>query len=115
MRFQFLLYLLIAFSETVAADDTTSELDAVNAVIDDFHLAASQGDKARYLGLMTEDSVFLGTDEWERWPKKPEFSDYVDASFKDGTGWTFTPADRSVAFSDSRNIAWFDEVVVSEK
>jgi len=115
MRYQFLLFITLAFSVIAAADDSVSELDAVNAVIDDFHSAAAQGDKARYLGLMTDDSVFLGTDEWERWPKQPEFNDYVDANFKDGAGWTFTPADRAVIFSDSRSIAWFDEVIVSEQ
>jgi hypothetical protein len=115
MRFQFLLYITLTFSVIAAADDTASELDAVNAVIDNFHAAAAQGDKSRYLGLMTDDSVFLGTDEWERWPRQPEFNDYVDANFKDGAGWTFTPAERAVAFSDSSTIAWFDEVVVSEQ
>lgn len=48
MRFQFLLYITLMFSVIAAADDTASELDAVNAVIDDFHVAAAQGDKARY-------------------------------------------------------------------
>ena len=115
MRFQFLLYITMTISVIAAADDTASEIDAVNVVIDDFHAAAAQGDKARYLGLMTDDSVFLGTDEWERWPRHPEFSDYVNANFKDGAGWNFTPAERAVAFSDSRSSAWFDGVVFSEQ
>ena len=115
MKFQLLLFITITFSLVVAADDTLSELDVVNAVIDDFHLAAAQGDKTRYLGLMTDDSVFLGTDEWERWPLQPEFSDYVNARFKDGSGWTFTAVERTVAFSDSRSIAWFDEIAVSDQ
>ena len=115
MKFRFLLYIVMAFSVIAVANDTASELDAVNAVIDNFHAAAAQGDKVRYLSLMTDDSVFLGTDEWERWPKQPEFSDYVNAHFKDGAGWTYTPTERAVAFSDSRSIAWFDEVVVSEQ
>ena len=55
MKFQLLLFITITFSLVVAADDTLSELDVVNAVIDDFHLAAAQGDKTRYLGLMTDD------------------------------------------------------------
>jgi len=115
MKILRLFLFILMFSVTVAADDTASELEAVNTVIDDFHAAAANGDKARYLGLMTDDAVFLGTDEWERWPKQPEFTDYVYNAFKDGSGWTFTPAERTVAFSDSGNIAWFDEVVVSEQ
>jgi len=110
-----LFFFTLMFSVTVVADEPVSDLEAVNAVIDGFHMAAAKADKARYLGLMTDDAVFLGTDEWERWPKQPEFTEYVDNAFKDGTGWTFMPDERTVAFSDSGTIAWFDEVVVSEQ
>ena len=41
MKFQFLLYIAMMFSVVAAADDTAPELDAVNAVIDDFHTAAT--------------------------------------------------------------------------
>jgi ketosteroid isomerase-like protein len=115
MKLNYALCLLMMFSALAAADDSAFELAAVNSVIDDFHAAAAAGNRSEYLGLMTDDGVFLGTDEWERWPKQPEFTDYVDAAFKDGTGWTFAPVERTVAFSASGDIAWFDEVVVSEQ
>lgn len=51
------------------------EVDEIGKVIDDFHDAAAHGDKDRYLGHLSEDAVFMGTDEWERWPKQPDFSD----------------------------------------
>lgn len=94
-----------------AADD--SEAIAVGRVLDDFHDAAAHGDSARYLAHMTENGVFLGTDEWERWPKNPEFADYVASRFKDGSGWNYRSVERNVQFSAAADVAWFDEVVFS--
>lgn len=95
-----------------AADD--ADRTAIAAVIDDFHDAAAHGDKARYLGHLTEDAVFMGTDEWERWPKHPDFSAYVDSRFKDGKGWNYRSVERALQVADSGDFAWFDEVVFSD-
>ena len=103
------VYLLLAMSFTASADDV-----AIAAVIDDFHDAAAHGDNARYLGHMTDDAVFMGTDEWERWPKQPDFVDYVGGRFKDGNGWTYRSVERNIQLADAGNIAWFDEVIFSE-
>ena len=83
-------------------------------MLDDFLDAAAHGDKARYLGHMTDDAVFMGTDEWERWPKHPDFVEYVNGRFKDGAGWSYRSVERELSVADSGNVAWFDEVVYSE-
>jgi len=114
MKFQHLFILALFFSVATIADDS-SELAAVNSVLDDFHDAAAHGDKRRYLAHLTEDGVFLGTDEWERWPKHPDFTDYVDSRFKNGTGWNYKPVERTISVSPSADIAWFDEVLYSEQ
>ena len=90
-----LTLMILAVAIDALADDAR---DAVDAVLDGFHDAAHHGDKARYLGLMTENGVFLGTDEWERWPKHPEFTDYVGGRFKDGSGWSYRSVERNVDF-----------------
>lgn len=117
MKTRDLLFLAL-LSSTLSAADNTDNIQktriAIGAVIDDFHDAATRGDKDRYLGHMTEDAVFLGTDEWERWPKHPDFSDYVDGRFKDGVGWNYRSVARSIRVAESGNIAWFDEVIFSE-
>lgn len=97
----------------VAAADDSEEI-AVDRVLDDFHDAAAHGDRDRYLAHMTKDGVFLGTDEWERWPKNPEFADYVAGRFKDGSGWSYRSVERNVQFSAAADVAWFDEVVFSD-
>ena len=110
LRNLFLLGLFVC-SLGIAADQ---EEVAIGRVLDDFHDAAAHGDKDRYLGHMTDDAVFMGTDEWERWPKHPDFSDYVSSRFKDGNGWRYRSVEREISVASSGNVAWFDEVVFSE-
>ena len=69
----------------VAAENTGPHFKAVGRVLDDFHDAAAHGNKERYLSHLTEHAVYIGTDEWERWPKHPDFSEYVDGRCR-GTG-----------------------------
>jgi ketosteroid isomerase-like protein len=92
----------------------SSEVDKIGKVIDDFHDAAAHGDKDRYLGHLSEDAVFMGTDEWERWPKQPDFSTYVESRFENGRGWNYKSVERKIRVSNSADVAWFDEVVFSE-
>ncbi len=87
---------------------------AIIAVLDDFHDAAAKADKQRYLGHFTEDGVFLGTDEWERWPLQPEFTDYVAMRF-DGGGWSYHSEEKKIAFSKDGTVAWFDETSISNR
>ncbi len=112
MRVRHLLILSLLIPLIAAAGE--SDLDAIGQVIDDFHDAAAHGDKNRYLGHLTDDGVFMGTDEWERWPKHPEFTEYVGSRFKDGSGWMYKSVERSIRISNSADIAWFDEVIFSE-
>ena len=113
MKFQYLAFLAMLFSVTAVADNQETDLLAIGAVIDNFHDAAAHGDKTRYLDQLTDDAVFMGTDEWERWPKQPDFIDYVGSRFKDGTGWKYQSVERTIKISASSEFAWFDEVIFS--
>ena len=113
MNVRLLLILTLLLSAIAVGDNAESDLDAIGRVIDDFHDAAAHGDKARYLGHLTEDAVFMGTDEWERWPKHPDFSDYVDSRFENGSGWNYASVERTIRIADAADIAWFDEVLFS--
>ncbi len=115
MTIRHLLIPMLLFSMTAAADNGASDLEAIGWVIDDFHDAAAHGDKDRYLDHLTGDAVFMGTDEWERWPKNPDFSDYVDGRFENGSGWNYISVERTIRISKSADIAWFDEVLFSEQ
>ncbi len=115
MKFRHLIFLTLLFSVAAVADNHDIKLDAINNVLDDLHDAAAHGDKQRYLNHFTADGVFLGTDEWERWPKHPDLTSYVDSRFKDGTGWNYKSVERMVSISTSSEVAWFDEVLFSEQ
>lgn len=107
--------LMLIFLLSVAAVADETERDAIGRVIDDFHDAAAEGDAVRYLGHLTDDAVFMGTDEWERWPKHPDFSEYVESRFDESAGWNYEPVERVIRIADSGEMAWFDEVIYSEQ
>lgn len=104
----------LARADDTASTNLTVDEKSINHVLDQFHDAAAHGDKDRYLGLMTKDGVFLGTDEWERWPKEPTFTEYVEGRFQNGRGWSYESVERNVMLSDDGTMAWFDEVTFSE-
>ena len=99
---------LLLFGLTFNAVAQHAEIDAV---LDDFHLAASEADYERYFGHLADSSIFFGTDMSERWTKS-EFEEYAKPYFDDGRGWTYVAADRNVYVGT--DVSWFDEVVVNE-
>jgi hypothetical protein len=103
--------LLPAFVSAADAEDSRAQ---ITAVLDDFHSAAADADRDRYLGHFAANGVFMGTDDWERWPLA-EFTAYVEQRFAGGTGWSYVPQQRVIDFADGGNTAWFDEIVVSER
>jgi ketosteroid isomerase-like protein len=104
------LFCLLLVSSGVSADPREKITDTLNQ----FHAAASRADQATYLGLLTEDAVFLGTDSTERWQGQA-FRDFVETHFSKGNGWTYTLADRHFSISRKGDTAWFDELLDNEK
>lgn len=90
------------------------EEKAIARVLDDWHLAASRAEEDRYFGLMTEQSVFLGTDATERWDKKA-FQAYAHPHFAKGKAWNFHATRRAVVIAPGGQSAWFDEDLATEK
>lgn len=88
--------------------------DSVDAVLDDFHQAASDADYDRYFNHFASESIFIGTDITERWTVE-EFKDYARPHFEAGRGWTYVPEERFVFVANDRQTAWFDEILVNER
>lgn len=103
--------ILVTWASVVAAQ---SDEELINALLDDFHAAAADADLDRYLGHFTDNAVFMGTDDWERWPID-EFRTYVAKRFEGGTGWTYVPRDRHLTFDGTGDTVWFDEIAVSPR
>ena len=82
--------------------------EAVAAVLDDWHQAASVADEARYFGHFAENGVFMGTDAVERWTVK-EFRVWAKPHFDSKKAWSFKAKNRHIDFSADGKAAWFDE------
>lgn len=82
----------------------------VNSILDSLHVAASKADAKAYFNLFTEDAIYIGTDVGEYWSIK-EFKSYAMPYFSKGKGWTYTPRNREIKFSESGKVAWFHEVL----
>ncbi len=103
-----LLLSLLAITQAFAQEEQ------VSAVLDDFHMAASEADSARYFGHFAPYAVFHGTDITERWTLH-EFQSYAQPHFARGQGWTYLPTERHVYVAKDGLTAWFDEILVNEK
>lgn len=103
------LLLFILTSNAHATDDT-----AIHQLLDGFHLAAANSDYDDYFSRFSQDGVFLGTDAAERWSLE-EFKEYAKPAFDDGRGWTYEVMERNIVLGETRNTAWFDEVLFNER
>lgn len=109
-KYQCLLMAAWLFCATCYASEET----AVANVLDAYHQAASEAKANRYLGLMADNSVFIGTDASERWDKA-QFSAFVRPYFAKGKGWSYVPGKRNIDLTPDGNSAFFDELLHSEK
>ena len=87
---------------------------AIEAVLDDFHAAASEADGERYFAHFAAGAVFYGTDATERWDVAA-FRAFCEPYFSRGTGWTYEATERAVFLGAGGETAWFDERVRNAK
>ena len=106
-----LLTLAPARGGTAAPESAVRQ--AVGAVLDAFHAAASRADETAYFDLLAENAVFLGTDSSERWDKEA-FRAFAHPYFSQGKGWTFRPRDRHLQAARDGGVLWFDEKLDSD-
>ncbi len=103
---------IVVLAGTAGAGET--EVARIEAVLDDFHQAASDAEEERYFSHFAASGVFFGTDATERWTVE-EFRTYAHPHFAQGKGWTYHPRDRHVALSAGGDTAWFDELLDNAK
>lgn len=90
--------------------NTTEDSQLIHQVIDNWHESAANADYEEYFDAMTKDAVFIGTDAGENWTKK-EFQSFSKPYFDDGKAWSFKALERNIYFSESGDLAWFDELL----
>ena len=106
--------ILIIILVSVGIGQNIGATDAVESVLDNLHLYASEANGEKYFDLFAKNAVFFGTDISELWDKEA-FQVYGMARFASGTGWTYFMKKRNVYFSDDGKTAWFDEILISKK
>lgn len=101
----FVCLLLITSAQSQQSDKT-----AIDALLDTWHKAAASADFDTYFDSMSKASVFVGTDATEHWNKQ-EFMAFSKPYFDQGKAWAFTPIERHIFFSETGEMAWFDELL----
>lgn len=108
MRNRMTLFFGLLFSTVIFSQDL--EKEAINEVLDAWHLAAAKADFDHYFSLMTDDGVFLGTDATENWQNQ-EFKEFSKPYFDKGKAWSFTAVERNIYVNPEGDFAWFDELL----
>ncbi len=103
-----ILLSIFLFSALVQAQ--TKETANINTVLDNWHKAAAEAKFDTYFGMMSDESIFIGTDATENWNKK-NFMAFAKPFFDKGKAWSFTALERHVYFDKSGKTAWFDELL----
>lgn len=86
------------------------EIEKINAMLDNWHKAAAEGNFNNYFGAMTDDAIFIGTDPTENW-NKIQFQAFAKPYFDKGKAWDFKPLERHIYFSKDNKTAYFDELL----
>ena len=102
------LILIIAVLPLMASTFKPDPKEELDQMMNDWHVAAAQGNFDGYFGVTTEAFVFLGTAPEERWTQS-EFMAFCKPYFDRGKAWDFKPSNRIWQFSANGKTAWFDE------
>jgi len=87
--------------------------ERVKAVLTGFHRAAAEADLDTYVGYLSPDLTFLGTDRTERLDREGLVA-LAQRSFSQGIGWIAEPVEQNVFVSGDGATAWFDEKLESQ-
>lgn len=103
-----ILLSILFFSTWVQAQ--TKETATINTLLDNWHKAAAEAKFNEYFSVLSDESIYIGTDATENW-NKTQFMAFAKPYFDKGKAWSFTALERHVYFDKSGKIAWFDELL----
>lgn len=94
------------------SDPDTNQMH-LNEILNKWHRDAAAGNHAAYIGAMSSDGVFIGTDPSERWTTA-EFSSWSKPFFEKKRTWNFRAISRNIFIGDDGMVAWFDELLETQ-
>ena len=104
------LNLVSCGSKPKQKDPFQTERNTINNLLTSWHNAASRANFEDYFNLISEDGMYIGTDQDEVWTKK-EFAAFAKPYFDKGRAWEFKAIKRNIYFSGNPKTAWFDETL----
>jgi hypothetical protein len=104
-----LLLFAILFSNSHAQKKDVLKQE-INILIDHWHKAAAEANFENYFNVMSDESIFIGTDATENWNKQ-DFIAFAKPYFDKGKAWHFTTLERNIYFSKDKKTIWFDELL----
>ncbi|MEI7724442.1 MAG: class D beta-lactamase [Bacteroidota bacterium] len=105
------LFLFITFQYQLEAQQAVDSVKIqLNLLLDHWHKDAALGNHEAYIGAMTPEGVFIGTDATEYWTTT-EFSKWCKPYFDKKRTWNFKPVSRNVYLNNDGTNAWFDELL----
>lgn len=82
----------------------------VQVFLENWHKAASEANFDGYFNALDSTSIYIGTAAEEIWTKQ-EFASFSKPYFDKGKAWNFKTLQRTIYFSETGNLAWFDELL----
>ena len=110
MKKNLLLLLTITVIANASAQKPSALKIQINKTLDAWHKAAADANYNNYFNILTDDSIFIGTDAAENWDKTA-FQAFAKPYFDKGKAWNFTALERNIFFSKDKTLAWFDELL----
>lgn len=105
-----LIQACLFLNPAVSGQGTDSLSLQLNRFLDRWHHAAAEADHDAYIGAMTANGVYIGTDATERWTTA-EFSTWSKPWFDRKRTWNFRAVDRHIDLASDNLTAWFDELL----
>jgi ketosteroid isomerase-like protein len=105
-----IIFILFLATGCASIKNIELEKDNINTVLNNWHKAAAAAQFDVYFNMMSDNSIFIGTDASENWTKA-EFMAYSKPYFDKGKAWSFTALERHIYFSNDGKTAWFDELL----
>ncbi len=104
------LFTVACTGKSSSTGNNGDKISAINQFISRWHANAAASDHEAYIGAMTEQGIYIGTDATEYW-KKDAFSDWSKPYFDKKQGWDLKKVNRNIYLSESGETAWFDELL----
>ena len=105
-----IIFILFLATSCASIKNIEFEKNNINTVLNNWHKAAAMAQFEAYFNMMSDRSIFIGTDANENWTKT-EFMTYAKPYFDKGKAWNFVALERHIYFSNDGKTAWFDELL----